>query len=102
MRPTDAACTLIAVGQFDSGLKCIQCDLLGRLGGDTGLAVFAGFADGSVRLFSICDNSFVQLCKHTSVHAGGTNALSMSASGTVLASGGEDGCVRVWELRTSS
>ena len=93
---------MIASGQLDSGLKCIQCDPLGRLGGDVGLSVFAGFSDGSIRLFSMFSNSFVQICKHASVHAGGTNSLSISSNGAVLASGGEDGCVRVWELSTSS
>ena len=97
----DMSFSVVASGQLGSGLLCIQCDPLGRCWAPSGLTVFSGFADGSIRLHSMVKGSFIELAKNVLVHQGGVTALSVSVDGELLVSGGEDGCIRVWQIKVS-
>jgi WD40 repeat protein len=96
---TDSSYGLVASGQVDSGLRCIRCDPQGMAGSLSGLTIFAGFADGSIRLLSMQDGGFTDVDRHMMVHPGGVTALCISEKGDLLVSGGDDGCVRVWEIK---
>lgn len=94
--------SLAASGQLEPGLRCVAYDPLGKAGSAGGLTIFAGFSDGSLRLISMFDGIFTEVERHKAVHPGGVNALCVSENGDLLISGGEDGSVRVWEIKSST
>lgn len=63
--------------------------------------VAGGYADGEVRLFDVRTGGVVRILagKH-SAEEGGVSSLAFDATGRRLASGGHDGRVAVWDLRS--
>lgn len=60
--------------------------------------IISGWSDGKVRCHSAEDGSW--LWNIPNAHAGGVHALQLSANQRFIISGGEQGEVRVWELRS--
>ena len=89
---------VLASSQIDAGIRAVR-----SFYNATGLTstVFVGCADGSIRVYGVADGAFAELHRVNSVHAGGVSSLSLNSRGDVLASGGEDGYVRVWTVRVS-
>ena len=60
--------------------------------------IISGWSDGKVRCHSAENGEW--LWEIPNAHAGGVTALQMSANQRFIISGGEQGEVRVWELRS--
>lgn len=62
-----------------------------------GLALAAGSADGTLRIWSVTDR---ELLWETAALDGPVRALAISPDGSLLATGGDDGAVRIWDAVT--
>jgi WD40 repeat protein len=94
----DFANRVLASCQIDTGIRAVR-----SLYNATGLTstVFTGCQDGSIRVHGVAGGAFAELHRVNSVHTSGVSSLSLNTRGDILASGGEDGYVRVWTVRMS-
>jgi WD40 repeat protein len=66
--------------------------------GFTGEVALTGWEDGKLRAHDVEDGALLWVLDH--VHRGGVCALGVSHNGKFLVTGGGEGDVRVWEIRT--
>ena len=91
----DMSNRVIAAIQIDSGIRCVRGDYLAG----SNIAI-VGCTDGSIRVLSMETGLFREVNRHNVVHIGGVTALSTINQNSIV-SGGEDGNVRVWTIKST-
>ena len=60
--------------------------------------ILSGWSDGKIRAYRVDNNQ--QLWQIDNAHKGGVTAIALSHNSKFIVSGGEEGEIRVWEIRS--
>lgn len=60
--------------------------------------ILSGWSDGKIRAYRVDNNE--QMWQIDNAHKGGVTAIALSHNNKFIVSGGEEGEIRVWEIRS--
>jgi WD40 repeat protein len=95
----DGVVTVWDANNYTARLRCWQrgCEAALCVAGTPDILV-AGYADGKLRSFDMYQGAL--LWDIDDAHRGGTNVVQIARNARFICSGGKEGDLRVWELRT--